>query len=486
MTPFSSIFVPKLKTKKGNTNVDVVHADNTGVYVEEGRIYMQSFLVFGIAVKSSATLIKLNKSFGEEYRIDYKNQLKDRTFEEFFFIQNKAYILASLYNKKEQQLQIMAAEINKKDGKVISDFKEITSLTADAKKNDIYKKFAYNADSTKMIMVTTDNKADKSNIVVEVFDANLKKVGKTISIINPYDPKTYQLEDVIYTSNANVVMVARIYEFQAGKKKKAKHLDFLNYNIQIYATDGKRLKEINTAINGKWLVSSKVAQLPNTDLVIAAFYNNEKKAKEINGLMVERINPATGAIISTSLKEINRSMLAPELTNEVDEEETKQERKEREKFEKKQAEEEAFSNDLRFSNFTLTNDGGIVIMAEKYKFSSWTDISTYQGASSMRTVSITTNTYESGDILMSKMNADGTLAWLNVLPKNQREITGGGNFAAGYDVNFAMGYSYFIGYRAPYFAGFSTMPLAQNNSLAIILKMEKKMQKLRKQDNMQS
>ena len=78
----------------------------------------------------------------------------------------------------------------------------------------------------------------------------------------------------------------------------------------MYDEQGKQQTEVNTNINGKWLTSTKLVQEKDKDLVLAAFYNNVKKGKTIDGMLVQRIDPVTGKVISTSEKQINNSMLA--------------------------------------------------------------------------------------------------------------------------------------------------------------------------------
>ena len=344
----------EFKMKKGSTDLSMAYGDETGIYVKEGHLAMKSYFVIGGTVRGSATLVKLNNTFKEEYRNDYNKELKGKEFEDFFFIGKKAWLLASSYNKKDKELQLFASEIDKKNGELKGDWKDISSIQKDEKRDQIQVNFAYNSDSSKMILVSTNEGKEKCAYAIEEFDDNMKKIGKTTEISNRFEPKTFQLEDIVYTVNGNIVVVGRVYDFAPGKKKKSKFLEFQNYNIQLYDNKGKQIKEINTDVDGKWLVSSKVAQIPNKELVIAAFYSNGKKAKEINGMMIQRVDAATGNIISTSQKELSTAMI-----NDIpddDEEETKQERKEREKLDKVRDDEDGFSKFLRFRNFIYTPD----------------------------------------------------------------------------------------------------------------------------------
>ncbi len=465
----------EFKMKKGSTDLEVVYADKTGVFVREGHKALKSYFVIGATTRESATLIKLDKAFAEEFRNDYNKELKGKEFEDFFFIKEKLYILASDYNKKDRTLQVFAAEINKKDGEITGDWKEVTSWQKEEKKDLLNYNFSYNSDSTKMIAVSSDEGREKSKFEVKQFDVKMNKVGSAITINNEYDPKTFQLEDVIYTIDGNVLLVGRVYEYEEGKKKKTKNLQFKNYVIRLYNSTGALLKEINTEIDAKWLVSTKVAQIPNKEIVLAAFYSNTKKGKEINGMLVQRINAMSGDIISTNQKDLNTSLISAidETQDDTDDkdDESRQERKEREKLEKIKDEEDGFSKYLRFRNFVYTDGNGIVILAEKYHHYTYST-TTYSGGSfgGMSGGSRTTyyDVYECGDMMMSKMDASGKIAWLHVLPKNQKEIIRTGSSSAGPGLSFNIGVNYFGGYNFPFYAGLGTLVIPEKNSLAIL------------------
>ncbi len=463
----------EFKMRKGSTDLSVAYADETGLFVKEGHLALKSYFVIGATTRESATLIKLDKSFKEEYRNDFNKELKGKNFEDFFFIGKKSYLLASDYNKKDKALELYACEIDKRSGELTGDWKSLSTITKDEKSDQLYVNFAYNSDSSKMILVSTNKGKDKSSFEIDEFDDKMNKIGKTTQISNAYEPKTFQLEDVIYTVGGNIVMVGRVYDFAEGKKKKSKFLEFQNYNIQLYNNAGKLIKEINTDVDGKWLISSKVVQIPNKELVVAAFYSNGKKAKEINGMMVQRVDVATGNIISTSQKELNTSMISA-VTDDEDsnDEESRQERKEREKLDKIKDDEDGFSKYMRFRNFIYTEDNGIVMLAEKYHHYTYTTTTTRSSgmnSSMMRTSVQTYDVYECGDMMMSKIDAGGNINWLHVLPKNQREvIQTGSNSSSGTGLSFSMGSSYFSSFNFPFYAGLGSLSLPGKNMLAVL------------------
>ena len=165
-------------------------------------------------MRESATLIKLDKNLTEVYRQDFNKALNDKEYERFFFLKDKLFILASKYEKKEKRLTLYAAQVDKNNGELIGEWIEITSWQKEEKSDDINYKITFNADTTKMVVVSSVEGKGKNNYEVREFDNKLKKIGKSIAITNEFEVKTYQLEDVIYVSNGNVVMVGRVYEYQ--------------------------------------------------------------------------------------------------------------------------------------------------------------------------------------------------------------------------------------------------------------------------------
>lgn len=468
----------EFKLKKGSTDLEVVHADNTGVYVKESHRALKGYFIIAMTTRESANLIKLDKNLTEVYRQDFNKELKGKEYESFFFLKDKLFILATDYSKKDKTLTLFAAEVNKVDGELAGEWKEVTNWQKEEKGDDIDFKATYSSDSTKMVVVSSVEGKEKNTYEVREFDKDMKAVGKPVVIANEFERRLFQLEDVLYTVNGNVVMVGRIYAYQEGKKKKAKFLEFQNYNVRIYNNQGTQIKDINTDISAKWLVSTKVVQVPDKDLVLAAFYSNTKKGSEINGMLIQRIDPASGDVISTSTKDINTAMITTlEDDNDDDgDDESRKERKEREKLEKIQNEDDGFSKYMRFRNFIFTADNGLVILAEKYHHYTYTTTTTsYGGAgfgNSMRTTTTTYAVYECGDLMMSKMDIKGNINWLHVLPKQQREVIQLGS-STSQGSGFTMGVSFFEkSFNWPFYAGFGA--LASNNSISIIFNDHKK------------
>ena len=455
----------EFKLHKGSTDLEVVYSDNSGVYLQETHFAMKSYFVIGASFRNSSTLVKLDKNLSEIYRNDFNKELKGRQFDQFFMLQNKMLLLAYDYDKHKNLLTLSAAEVDKNSGQLSGDWQTLTEFQKDSKKDDINYRVALNADSTKMVIVSSVEGKSKNTYKVQEFDKNYKP-SEPVIISNEFDPKTFELEDVLYSDQKKITMVGRIYQYEEGKKKKSKFLDFQNYNIRMYDETGKPIAEINTDINGKWLMSTKLMQKKGNDVVLAAFYSNTKKGKTIDGMLIQRIDPETGKVISTKEKEINASLLstvsdAADIDDGSDDKETKAERKEREKLESIKDDGEGFSRYMQFRDIFYTADHGLLILAEKYHryyYTSSDYVSTGNGAGYWQ--SQTYLRYESGDLMMCKVDAEGNVTWMKVLPKEQSETIQVASGREGITIG-----SYFFPTSMPFYSGFGA--IEKNNSLYI-------------------
>lgn len=465
----SSAQTPKItwgeefKWHKGSTDLEVIYSDRSGVYLQEGHMALKTYFVLGATSRESATLIKLDKNLNEVFHNDFNRELKGKEFVELFVVQDQLFLFASEYNRRDKTLDIFGAQIDKNSGEMTGDWIPVVQLQKEEKRDEINFKISYNADSTNIVIVSTVEGRERNEYKIQEFNKSLKALSKPIDISNEFDPKTFQLEDVLYTSNKKIILVGRMYEYEEGKKKKDKFLDFTNYNVRFYDERGKQQAEINTSVNGKWLMSTKIIQEKNKDLILAAFYSNSRKAKDINGLLVQRISPLTGDVMATSQKEINNALLSNDSDDNPDdaedEKESKAERREREKLEKIKDEGEAFSKYMKFRNIFYTSDNGLVILAENYHqfYKVVTDESPGVNGLGAHYSSKTYSVHECGDLMMCKIDEGGNIGWLQVLPKFQRE-------AVAVYVNYGtmFGSPYFDDSHLPFYAGFGTIQTNDN------------------------
>src|SRR6185312_15289603 len=297
----------QFKMHKGSSGISIVYADNSGIYLQETHDALKTYFVVGATVRGSATLVKLDPlTMSERYRSDFDKELKGKEFSRLFFIRDKLYLFATEYSSKDLSLNLYAVAVDKANGSLTGDWQKIYSWQKEDKSEDIDFQIAPNSDSSRIILTGTYTGRAQNRYEIKMINANLQPLGKPITITNEFDPKTFQVERFEYTSFGNAILVGRVYQYAEGKKKKDRNLEFLNYNIRLYNPQGKMIRDID----GKFLVNSKVIQSGN-ELILAAFYSDEKKRKEVDGLLVERLDPATGNILVSTKQELDRSKVTP-------------------------------------------------------------------------------------------------------------------------------------------------------------------------------
>ena len=451
----------EFKLKKGSNSISVVYTDASGVYLQEEHYALKSYFVIGASMRESASLVKLDKNLLEVYRSDFNKELRGKEFEAFFVFRDKLLMIASDYNKSDRALEVYAAEVDKSSGELTESIKLMTSFLKEEKKDEINFKLMPNADTSRIVVISTVAGKERHTYQVQEFDKNLRSTSKPAIITNEFEAKTYQLEDVLYTTDRKTILVGRVFEYQEGKRKKEKFLDFANYNIRIYDEKGKQVNEINTNINGKWLTTTRLMLGKGKDLVLASFYSKEKKGTT-NGLLVQRIDPSSGNVISTAEKEINYSMVTTDNAEAEadgdDDKDSKEEKKERERLAKIKDEGEGFSQYMKFRNIFYTADNGLVLLAEKYHQYTYTSSSYSPGTNGMpgRWTYYTNYVYECGEMMMCKVEANNTIGWLEVVPKAQREVIRNSDGSSGVGLSLSFG-SFFDGGGRPFYSGFGAI-----------------------------
>src|SRR5690606_16355340 len=180
--------------------------------------------------------------------------------------------------------------INRNAGQMVSGWTELKTITKDDKKESIDYELHYNSDSTKMVIVSSVTGRSKSSFSVLEYNQNHRPPAKEIIDNTGSEAEVYRLENIVYTNNKRVILVGKEFEFEEGKKEKDKNLVFAQYNIKMFDDKGKQIKEFSTEIDGKWLMNTSVFQEKDSDIILTSFYSTGKKAKEINGILIQRID----------------------------------------------------------------------------------------------------------------------------------------------------------------------------------------------------
>ncbi len=459
----------EIKLKKGTADLDIIAADNTGLYFTEQR---SGKTLFTIGAPSSAyKLYKIDKNFGEVFDKEYKKELKGLDFQSFQTLENDLFLFATDYEKKGRLFKVYGARLDKNSGELQGDFSELGSYELESKKDDYDMKVSPIQNGNAFLMVSNISAKDRVSIGVCLLNKSLKKVENTVINLS-FDPSLYQLADVQYTKNNKIILLGKEFEeTQIGKKKK-KRLVFKQYVMAIYNADGKKEKDVVLNSNDRYIISGRLIEQPNGELLLAGFYSNAAKKEDLNGFFINKVDPEKGQLLLSSFKEINSGMLGKAYEDAADEDDELKENKKQAKKAKDNDEEEEFPNSFIIKSVDINpTDNSVIITSEVSQYSYYS-YATYNYNPNTRTSTTTwhyVHRFTNRDILVINADANGNIKWLNALPKSQLEEvrTTGSRYGSGW------GYSYD---RSSYFGAAGGMPfyssyksLIHNNNLILIM-----------------
>lgn len=468
-TSYKITWGEEMKLKKGTADLDIIAADNSGLYFTEQRRAKTMFTIG--APPSSYKLYKMDKNFGEVFDKEYKKELKGLDFQSFQALGADLYLFSTDYERKGRLFKVYGAKVDKNSGDLVGDFNELGSYELESKRDDYEMKVSPIRNGNAFLMVSNISASDRVSIGVCLLDKQLKKIENTVINLT-FDPKLYQLQDVQYTKTNKIIVLGKEFEETQIGKKKRKRLVFKQFVMAIYNNKGDKEKDVVLNSADRYIISGRLIEQASGELLLAGFYSNAAKKEDLNGFFINRVDPEKGELLLSSFKEINSGMLGKGYEDAADDDDEIKENKKQAKKAKDDDEEEEFPNSFIIKSVDINPaDNSIVITSEVSRYSYyWYTNSTYNA--STRTWTRTTthvHRFTNQDILVINADQDGSIKWLNALPKSQLEEvrTSSNSYASGWSFDYD---------RSGYFAAAGGMPfyssyksLIHNNSLVLLL-----------------
>ncbi|MEI6946305.1 hypothetical protein V9K67_03825 [Paraflavisolibacter sp. H34] len=464
----------EIKLKKGSLDFDVINADETGVYVVEGKLKMKTYFVVGATFGTSHKLIKFDRNYQDVYERDYKQELDGLSFNSIRFLRKEMYLFASDYLKKEKKYIVYGVRLDRMTGLATGKMQELASFQLDSKKDDFEYSLVPNADSTAWMLIGDVSTDKNAALSITLLDRQLTRKGTT-AIGLSYEPKSFTLEDVLLTADNKFLLVGRQFEqVPTGKRNKTVRT-FTKYVFSKYDANGRKEADLPTDVNAHYAVNGKALFLPGGELCFAGFYSDDAKKKTVNGVFFHRLDLNGATVRQSSYKAIAPGMLdqAQEDENEMDDDQKKQ-RKERKK-DKDEDEEEGISKDfvIRGVEYNPQNQS-LLLIAELSTFRMYTtttytsNFSPTGGFAGGRTTTTTTYQYVNSDLLVINAAGNGEIAWINTLPKKQVETIRSSS-SAGPGISFSSDPTSLFarGGGMPFYSSFASM-MYQNKLIFLI------------------
>lgn len=468
-TSYKITWGEEMKLKKGTADLDIIAADNTGLYFTEQRRAKTMFSIG--APPSSYKLYKMDKNFGEVFDKEYKRELKGLDFQSFQTMGDDIFMFATDYEKKARLFKVYGARVDKNSGDLAGDFNELGSYELESKRDDYDMKVSSIHGGSAFLMVSNISAKDRVSIAVCLLDKNLKKKESTIINLS-FEPSLYQLEDVQFTKSNKIILLGKEFEETQIGKKKRKRLVFKQYVMAIYNADGVKEKDVVLDADSRYIISGKLIEQPNGELLLAGFYSDSPKKEDLNGFYINKVNPEKGELLLSSYKEINSSMLGKGYEDAADDDDETKESKKQAKKAKDDDEEEEFPNSFIIKSVDINPaDNSVIITSEvsRYSFYSYTS-STYNN--STRTWTRTTtyvHRFTNQDILVINADQGGNIKWLNALPKSQVEEirTTSNSYGTGWSYSYDRSGYFVTAGGMPFYSSYKS--LLHKNNLVLIM-----------------
>ena len=459
----------EIKLKKGTTDLDIVSADNTGLYFTESRARMKSYFVIGATYGTSQKLIKFDKNYSEVFEKEYKKELKGLDYHSFQSLENDIYLFSTDYMKKEKLFKAYGVKIDKNSGDLVGEFAELGSYTLESKRDDYEMKMKPIRNGKNFLMVANVSGKDRVSLGISLLDRMLKIKENTVINLS-FNQKEFSLQDVQYTVNDKIILLGKQFEeTQVGKRKK-KRFVFKQYVMMIYNNKGIKEKDIALNSGDKFIISGQLIEQADGGMLLGGFYSNTSKKEDLNGFFINKVDPQNGDLTLSSFKEINAGMLGNSFEDQTDEDDETKENKKRAAKAKDEDEEEEFPNNFIIKSVDINPiDNSIIITSEvsKYTYYTYTTNSYNNITKTWDHTTYHMHKFTNQDILVINSDKDGNIKWVNAIPKSQleeiRTSTTGQGFTFFYD------YSGFFakGGGMPYYSSY--ISLITNNNLVIIL-----------------
>lgn len=336
---------------------------------------------------------------------------------------NEFYMIYSTWDKEAEREHLFADKIDLKKGTFAENPKELIKskkIAGELIATGFYKfstagkyKFNFSIDSSFMLVtyrLYTDVKNDaisRDVIGFYMFDKDLNKVWSN-EFRMPYSEEMMDNIDYTVSSNGNAYLLCKVYEGKRTEKKK----DNPNYHFEVlkFGPGGSELKPIRIKPADKYINDMLLTEGFSGEIICAGYYKSDYRT---TGKTTDRYNHTDGCVIAKI--DLNDSVLIvskgfyefpaeilkafekPSDQNNVD---------------KKNEKDKAEAPGLYLRNVLISDDGSITFVGEQYRYV----VSTSTSASGSVN---TTERFYYADIYVMQIGADGDMAWVKKIPKNQ-------------------------------------------------------------------
>lgn len=344
---------------------------------------------------------------------------KEPNFEDFFVINDKVFILGSVYDKKNKIYNLLAVEVDK-DGKLTDNKKKLfsTKVTKKGEKGAFYFKQSPDGNNLLIMHASLFEKEEVMQYEIKLINQDLDIMAEHIEKVTYEDRRDleFTISDFDVSINEDIFLV--INESYRDKKKKQ---NIEKFEIHAFKKSNDYQKEtVNIDFTGKEVINCQILANQNNKVELVGFYSsvrkNGKANKELKGIYVGIVDAVDNSVESLKFNEFDYETKVKLIG---------------ERRAKK-------GKDLKplYVPHTLIEkeDGGLLFLSE-YK-------QIIVGRSSgIGPIAFQPIIYVNNEIIVTSLGADGQVQWTNVIAKEQKAAFTAvslGLFVGGGNSNFAV------------------------------------------------
>ncbi len=380
---------------------------------------------------------------------DFKD--KEPEFEEIAVLDGKVFILGSVYDKKAKEANLLAVEISE-DGKLTTNAKKLftTKVTKNRERGAFYIKESPGLDRLLILHAALFDKEEVIQYEVKLINNNLDIMMSHIEKVPFNDRKDLEFDIADFDVNFNDDVFIVINESYRDRKAKTNHEKFQLHTFK--SANGFEKEVVDIAFTDKEIINCEMLADENGKVRLVGFYSsvrdNGKANKELKG-------------VYASVVDVNSKRVDQLKFNEFDYDTKVKLLGERRAKRGKDVKPLYITHSL-----VQKSDGGVILLSEY-------QLIIVGRSSGIGPLQITPITHINNEIIVTSINANGSVDWANVIPKKQKAAysslaIGFAAFAGNSNFTVSAGVSVPIGVLGKGPEYLSAMPIYENGQLTVL------------------
>ncbi len=410
--------------------------------------------VLGVKIKANKNQVLLQKynteGMKEIGKQVYNDLPKNFIYEGVIQAQDHYYFFYSSWTgRKTKHERLFYREIDFDKGTFKGESKQIIDHDGKLVNFFNYRKIFYGwsafnnfAGTTKFDLMTSD---DESKILVQyrkkpkvrkdtkswdiinvaVFDISMNNLWKK-QYTMPYTERRMDFMDNMIDNEGKIFMVTKVYHDNSNKDKKKRKDKKANYHIELFELSNTldKIKTSKISLDDKFINGVSMYQSKNKEILIAGFYNKGNTKTKGGHLAVSRKTTSDGLYTykineNGELADKHFYEIPLEIINQYASKRTKKKNKKKGNVE---------YQGLQLNQLIFGEDNSITLVGEVDYI-----VTHYKSAmGGLTKTGQATYTFHYEDILITKINPNGELAWMKKIPKNQKGNKGKGGMSYSY------------------------------------------------------